>query len=61
MATLTKAHRQLFDRPDDERFASLATLGEYCRRQRDASRDRWIPPSALEPHAAAYQLQLAHR
>jgi hypothetical protein len=59
MATLTKAHRQLFDRPEDERFASLANLGDYCRRQRDASRDRWIPPSALDPHAAAYQLQLA--
>ena len=51
MATLTRANQQLFSRPDDERFASLNDLWTFCRRQKELSADRWVPPSSLVPTA----------
>lgn len=58
MANLTRAHRQLFERPDDERFATLGELGNYCRSQRDTSRDRWLQPEELRPSAPEFHLKL---
>ena len=59
MATLTRAHKQLFARPDDERFASLGDLWTYCHRQKEQSTDRWVPPSAITPIADDAYLRLA--
>ena len=59
MATLTRAHRQLFARPDDERFASLTDLWTYCHRQKEQSTDRWLPPTSLKPQADDSYLRLA--
>ena len=59
MATLTRAQRQLFARPDDERFASLGDLWAYCHRQKEQSSDRWVPPSSIKPLADDSYLRLA--
>lgn len=58
MANLSKASRQLFARPDDERFSSLADLATFCRRQKELSTDRWIPPQRLRPQADSERLTL---
>ena len=58
MPNLTHAHRQLFSRPDDERFASLADLEDFCDRQKSASTDRWTPPSHLKPESDGSHLRL---
>jgi hypothetical protein len=55
---LTQAHRQLFARPDDERFESLGSLWEFCHRQKQQSTDRWTPPSALKPESDGSKLRL---
>ena len=59
MATLTRAQKQLFARPDDERFASLGDLWTYCHRQKELSSDRWVPPSSITPTADDGSLRLA--
>jgi len=41
MATLTRAHEELFCRGPDEQFASLDSLMTHCRQQRSESQDRW--------------------
>lgn len=58
MANLTRASRELFRRPADERFASLTALSEHCHRQKDQSRDLWHPPQALSTSPVNEQLQL---
>ena len=55
---LTQAHRQLFARPDDERFESLGSLWEYCHQQKTQSTDRWTPPSSLKPESDGSRLRL---
>jgi len=47
MPNLTHAHRELFRRSADERFASVADLAEHCRCQKAASVDSWHPPQEL--------------
>jgi len=59
MANLTQASRELFSRPPDERFESLESLHEHCRRQRDMSRDRWQLPQTFRPHVHGERLGLA--
>ena len=49
MATLTKAHRQLFSRAPDERFATFSDLWEHCHNQQKLSRNTWHRPQDLEP------------
>jgi hypothetical protein len=56
---LTQAHRQLFSRPEDERFATLGNLWDFCHRQKTASTDRWTPPAALTPETDGSQVRLA--
>ncbi len=58
MANLTRASRQLFSRPDDQRYASLTELAAFCRRQKDASTDRWAPPAQLQPLGDGAELRL---
>jgi len=45
MTNLTRAHDELFRRTPDECFESLGHLFEHCRRQKEASAERWAPPS----------------
>lgn len=45
MATLTKAHQELFKRSPDEAFASFDELRNHCQRERDYSQDVWVQPS----------------
>ena len=45
MATLTRAHQELFRRTPDEAFASLDDLRNHCSRQRESSQDLWKRPS----------------
>ena len=52
MTHLSRAHRELFRRAPDERFASLATLLAHCQQQRDDSADRWELPQSLRPSAS---------
>jgi hypothetical protein len=49
MTVLTRAHQQLFQRTPDECWNSLPELATHCRRQREQSADRWIPPEELSP------------
>ena len=47
MATLTKAHQELFRRSPDECFESFDDLYRHCVRQREQSRDLWEHPQEL--------------
>lgn len=47
MQNLTRASKELFRRTPDETFPSLETLVGYCRQQREASEDHWVPPTAM--------------
>lgn len=49
MNHLKQAHNELFRRSPDERFKTLADLGEHCLRQKEESVDRWHPPHVLTP------------
>ena len=42
MATLTRAHEELFKRTPDERYATLPELIDHCKTTREASQDRWL-------------------
>ena len=44
MATLTKAHEELFRRGPDESFGSFDELHEHCSQQRAKSSDLWERP-----------------
>ncbi len=48
MATLTRASRQLFQRPEDERFQTMNDLFRHCQVQRESSSDHWPLPSELQ-------------
>ncbi|MSR60314.1 MAG: DUF932 domain-containing protein [Planctomycetaceae bacterium] len=50
MTNLTRAHRELYRRSPDERFASLSDLVRHCRVQKAASQDRWELPQYLVPN-----------
>lgn len=47
MATLTKAHKELFKREPDECFDSFNDLYDHCSKQRDNSMDLWERPQDL--------------
>lgn len=47
MATLTKAHRELYARSPDECFDSLQSLWEHCHRRKQESLDRWTASQDL--------------
>ena len=49
MATLTRAHQELFRRTPDETFPSLSELAAHCRAQQENSEDRWHRPQELLP------------
>jgi hypothetical protein len=51
MANLTRASKELYRREPDECFPSLEALSAYCQRQKEASLDRWHPPSVLKTAA----------
>ena len=44
MATLTKAHQELFKRGPDECFSSIDELHQHCFRQRENSMELWDRP-----------------
>ena len=46
---LTRASGELFRRAPAERFPDLDVLLAHCRRERDESEARWLPPRALAP------------
>lgn len=47
MATLTRAHQELFRRTPDESFDSFDALHEKCRFDREESVDRWVRPQEI--------------
>lgn len=47
MATLTRAHDELFRRNPDERFETMDDLARFCRAQKERSQDRWHSPKSL--------------
>ena len=49
MATLKAASKELFRRAPDERYASLESLEQFCREQKERSVDRWQPPQSIVP------------
>lgn len=59
MANLTRAHHELYRRAEDERFESLATLFEHCRREKRESQDRWHPPQVFDPRVDGDAVRLA--
>ena len=58
MVNLTKASKQLFARPADERFESLHALYQHCTAQKEQSLDRWQPPRGFRTTAADGPLML---
>jgi hypothetical protein len=49
MANLTQASRELFERPADERFASLGDLSTHCQRLRERSSRLKEPSTEFHP------------
>ncbi len=49
MATLTRAHRELYRRGADEIFATFPDLLVNCQEQRSRSTDRWQLPQTFKP------------
>lgn len=47
MATLKRAHQELFRRTPDECFDSFESLYQQCQSDRELSRDRWVPPEEV--------------
>lgn len=47
MATLTRAHQELFRRSPDECFDSFDALYRRCKQDREQSTDRWLRPEEL--------------
>lgn len=58
MATLTRAHNELFRRNPDERFTTFAELYEHCESEKERSLERWENSRALQLDSAADFLQL---
>lgn len=61
MATLTRASRQLFQRPEDERFSTMNELFQYCQQQREASADHWPLPSELNLQPGTGRIDLGFK
>ncbi|MDP1797532.1 MAG: hypothetical protein Q8K78_08630 [Planctomycetaceae bacterium] len=59
MATLTRAHQELFRRTADECYSSLDDLETAVRDRRTASLDRWQPPQLLLPQPESRRLTLS--
>ena len=47
MATLNRAHQELFRRAPDECFDSFDALYQRCRSDQELSKDIWVPPREL--------------
>ncbi len=47
MATLNRAHQELFRRAPDECFDSFEALYERCRSDQEQAQDIWVPPQDL--------------
>ncbi len=47
MATLNRAHQELFRRTPDECFPSFDALYRQCQSDRERSADRWVRPQDL--------------
>lgn len=47
MATLTRAHQELFRRKPDECFDSFESLYRRCQTDRELSEDQWVRPEDL--------------
>lgn len=60
MTNLTHASRQLFTRPPDEWFASLADLSRHCVQKREQSRETVEQMSAMRPTLNEGQLALRY-
>jgi len=58
MATLTKAHEELYRRSPDETFGSMQELWDHCYRMREQSQDRWHAPSDIVAKASPHALTL---
>lgn len=58
MATLTKAHDELFRRNPDERFPTFLSLHAYCQREKEYGKTHWYDPEAIHPVAQGGALQL---
>jgi hypothetical protein len=58
MANLSRASKQLFSRPDDERLNSLDALHNHCREVRDSSKERWQLPGSIIPEGVVDSLSL---
>lgn len=48
MATLSRAHQELFRRKPDECYESFDTLYAKCRRDREESEDLWVRPDEID-------------
>ena len=48
MPNLTKAHKELFRRTDDETYESMEDLYARCKAQEEASVDRWCLPDRVQ-------------
>lgn len=51
---LTQASRELFTREPDERCESLQEMWQRCQSKKNASSDRWEPPSMLSTAATPH-------
>jgi len=58
MATLTKAHEELYRRTPDETFGSMQELWDHCYRMRQQSQDRWHAPCDIVAKASPHALTL---
>jgi len=58
MTNLTQASRELFSRPADERFESLADLARHCQDLRDRSRRLKEPSSLFCPESGNDRINL---
>ncbi len=59
MATLKKAHDELFRRSPDESFSSMQDLHGHCRQQKEESTDAWQMPQTLNPKADEHGVRLS--
>jgi hypothetical protein len=51
MTNLTRASKELFRRPPDECYPSMAALAEFCQWQKDDAVELWQSPSTLSTQA----------
>ena len=58
MATLKRAHAELFRRTPDECFESLPAVMDFCRTQRQSAREHWHPPDQLTPMVGDQSVRL---